>query len=351
MRTFLNLWGPFALTAGLTLLLPAAGGDCPLDHYFVLQQDGQLAVDKRLIYRHGDPAEGYYPLSWSPIYQAWTVGEPGFCDTSDPEHGFPPEVMLEGTPNVDYQIWLEIVDLAADFCLRMEDGTWLTSVGDRYNLSNLPEHHAHVRYYAFVPEDPPPERPFYVTCRLVDELGPYGCTDPFVCVFNVPAAAVETTSPRYRGLLAGTAHTQMSFRFHRPIAVTGGPPVTITDEQTHSHDYYTGYFDYAIVDDGLTLLLEQVGTPLPENEALEVALTEFVRDAAADRPAIPFTLFVATPILGDLDLDGDVDLADLAQLLAHYRLPSGATYEQGDLDGDGDVDLSDLAMLLANYRA
>lgn len=57
-----------------------------------------------------------------------------------------------------------------------------------------------------------------------------------------------------------------------------------------------------------------------------------------------------TGILGDLDGDVDVDLSDLAQLLAHYGTQSGATYWMGDLDGDEDVDLSDLAVLLAWYR-
>ncbi len=57
----------------------------------------------------------------------------------------------------------------------------------------------------------------------------------------------------------------------------------------------------------------------------------------------------APPCFGDLDGDGDVDLTDLATLLANYGTPSGAEYEDGDLDGDGDVDLTDLAMLLANY--
>ena len=54
-------------------------------------------------------------------------------------------------------------------------------------------------------------------------------------------------------------------------------------------------------------------------------------------------------LTGDLDGDCDVDLADLATLLASYGTTQGATPEQGDLDGDGDVDLSDLATLLAAY--
>jgi hypothetical protein len=49
---------------------------------------------------------------------------------------------------------------------------------------------------------------------------------------------------------------------------------------------------------------------------------------------------------GDLDADGDVDLSDLAILLASYGLDAG-----GDVDGDGDTDLADLASLLANYGA
>jgi len=52
---------------------------------------------------------------------------------------------------------------------------------------------------------------------------------------------------------------------------------------------------------------------------------------------------------GDIDRDRDIDLTDLAQLLANYGTTSEASYSDGDLDGDDDVDLEDLAELLSVY--
>jgi probable HAF family extracellular repeat protein len=60
---------------------------------------------------------------------------------------------------------------------------------------------------------------------------------------------------------------------------------------------------------------------------------------------------IAQPLPGDLDGDGDVDLSDLASLLAVYNSCAGdPTYDPAaDLDSSGCVDLADLATLLANY--
>ena len=55
------------------------------------------------------------------------------------------------------------------------------------------------------------------------------------------------------------------------------------------------------------------------------------------------------PCYGDLDGDRDVDLADLAELLGHYGMTSGATGADGDMDCDGDIEIADLAELLGVY--
>lgn len=53
-------------------------------------------------------------------------------------------------------------------------------------------------------------------------------------------------------------------------------------------------------------------------------------------------------LAGDLDTDGDVDLADLARLLASFGCAPPETCD-ADIDGDGDVDLADLGFMLANF--
>jgi hypothetical protein len=57
----------------------------------------------------------------------------------------------------------------------------------------------------------------------------------------------------------------------------------------------------------------------------------------------------SAPCPNDLDGDGDVDLQDLANLLAHFGTTGGAAFEDGDTDRDGDVDLQDLANVLGSF--
>ena len=52
--------------------------------------------------------------------------------------------------------------------------------------------------------------------------------------------------------------------------------------------------------------------------------------------------------VGDLDGDGDTDLADLGILLADFGCAAPGPCP-GDLDGDGDTDLADLGILLADF--
>ena len=293
----------------------------------------------------------------------WSVGEPGFSDTTDPLWGFDPAIQLSGTPNVDYRICFEIIDIAPNFYIKTDDETWVYVIGQRYNLSQWNEHHVHMHYRAYVDQYPEPDYPFYVTYRLVDEIDPdpYEASEPFVCVFNVPAPAVETTTPLYRGTLSSIHNAELIFTFHREITVAGGPPVTITDEETQTQDYYTGYFDYQVQQDqsekDTILVLNQIGGTLPEETWLQVSLTEHLKDAEdTDQPAIPFTQFVYTPAdtptPGDCDDDGDVDLQDFLAFQTCYTGPGGPVdpgCECVDFDGDDDVDLQDFLAFQTAY--
>jgi hypothetical protein len=66
-----------------------------------------------------------------------------------------------------------------------------------------------------------------------------------------------------------------------------------------------------------------------------------------DGPATGGPAMIRITFAGDIDLDRDVDLSDLAILLSGF----GCTVHpcNGDLDSDGDTDLSDLTLLLSNF--
>jgi YVTN family beta-propeller protein len=71
--------------------------------------------------------------------------------------------------------------------------------------------------------------------------------------------------------------------------------------------------------------------------------------AVVSQPSLDGVDIVQFGCAGDLDGDRDIDLTDLARLLANYGTTTGAVYTDGDLDADGNVDLTDLAALLAVY--
>ena len=61
------------------------------------------------------------------------------------------------------------------------------------------------------------------------------------------------------------------------------------------------------------------------------------------------TLTLTAPLGGDANLDGSVNVSDLAVLAAHYR-KNYSGWANADFNGDGVVDVKDLAILAANYR-
>jgi hypothetical protein len=55
-------------------------------------------------------------------------------------------------------------------------------------------------------------------------------------------------------------------------------------------------------------------------------------------------------LMGDANLDGRVDIADLGILAANWQA-TGTTWEQGDFNEDGVVDIADLGILAGNWQA
>jgi len=122
-------------------------------------------------------------------------------------------------------------------------------------------------------------------------------------------------------------------------------------------------YDYVLASDALFARLDGNGDEAVDQDELNAAGFVYISshddgaqasgqyDAttnASDHAPVVFDLTLPS-VSGDLDGDGDVDLADLSALLANYGTTGGTTPEEGDIDGDGDVDLGDLSALLANY--
>jgi hypothetical protein len=54
--------------------------------------------------------------------------------------------------------------------------------------------------------------------------------------------------------------------------------------------------------------------------------------------------------IGDLNLDGNVTIADFIDLAAHFNAAGPMTWQEGDLNYDGSVTIADFIDLAANFN-
>ena len=132
-----------------------------------------------------------------------------------------------------------------------------------------------------------------------------------------------STDYRYRN--CGRQH------YEQTINLTPGASQTVTTTFTLAAT------DVAAIDDVKILAFAQAtGTP-PPKQVYNTAVMSY-----------PFTPSV---VAGDVDLDGDVDISDLAALLSTYNLCVGdpGYNAAADFVADGCITVADLAALLGNY--
>ena len=131
----------------------------------------------------------------------------------------------------------------------------------------------------------------------------------------------------------------------------------------HTYGFLWGPGSYQFyVDDALQWTFTQAVSQGPrEHPALERgARPEFRREHSHgrirrsnpidDQMLVDYVRAYAQALPGDANLDGTVDIKDLAILAANYRKHVTGGWSMGDFNGDGVVDVEDLALLAANYR-
>ncbi len=187
------------VTAILILAIALASqASCPLDHFRIgcnedsiwgTDDDMKLFFDCTEKYRHSDPNHSgdptwlnwYYPLYYNERYDRYQIGEPGFdvIDESDPNR------QLIGTPNADYRIIIECLDVAPDFSARNSSlGINMGNPGDWLNHSSLEDSHLHIQYRAPAPAGASEMQWItYIMYDALDDDEQYQPSEPLTVVF------------------------------------------------------------------------------------------------------------------------------------------------------------------------
>jgi len=127
------------------------------------------------------------------------------------------------------------------------------------------------------------------------------------------------------------------------VYVTVGPTTMMRESQSGGSFHCTGPL-YAHFGLGEHAIADQVRIRWPSG------LTRTMTNVAANRYLTVFEPLVRDGnLIGDFDLDCDVDLDDLSAVLTQFG--STLNPSTGDSDLDGDVDLQDLALLLSQFGA
>jgi len=188
-------------------------------------------------------------------------------------------------------------------------------------------------------------------------LGSYNTRMAVPTYINIEITAEETDVNKYEVVVTATMDAggvEANYRFHIVKAIDYYPSssddryrnclvghreveANLSPEGSYQHieNFSLSSTDINHLDD-----LKFVAFVENDNAAHEVQNSEIIN--------YPFP---SPDVIGDVDGDGDVDLADLAGLLATYGLCDGDVgyNEAADFEDNDCIDLADLAALLSNY--
>jgi hypothetical protein len=162
--------------------------------------------------------------------------------------------------------------------------------------------------------------------------------------------------PQYSTLLLsdGTANEDITFfgdgSFLDQFGVTWvtmSPPYTSTAyfQLTAWTGLYNTYADAYVASANGTAGVYIAQTPVFSNPVADLSGDPIPAPLLYDMPAV----LLARGLMGDANMDGQVDINDLTVVLTNYGQTTGESWSQGDFNGDGKVDINDLTVVLTNY--